>query len=160
MSGTKQGKKPSEYVIVAVIILVAVGVIGVGGFYQSEIFTYVGAQGWNLGQYESAAKSFVTAANSGDGDAVSKMLSPGMAQFKVTSKQGKLTGFHLPIGKDPVDVPFKKLCPTADASFTKPTLNPTAGDASVLIKFRTHTLDTHWKPGAGGPQLIFLAWGV
>jgi len=163
MTEEMDDKRPSrarEFLIMAIVIIVAVGAIAAGGFYRDEVTGYTRLRGWNTKPVLAATQQFLQAAAAGDSDGVAALTDLKSPDLDAVTKDGKLIAFRVTVGLTLTNVSLKKLAPDPNPELSEPHLTYTAGGrANVDATFKdAHRLLFQWDRRGGVWKVVGLSW--
>ena len=149
-----------QYVLMAIIIIIAIGGIAGFGFYGEEIGSFFRLQGWNLGAVTQKTREFVDAAAVGDGDKVASYLQPNNTMLKTVEQNGKLVAIMVPDYGGPAKRTLKQIAPTNQPQIGPPQLMPLDGGAvQVLVTYpKSHAVQIRWDRKEGGWKVVGMGW--
>src|SRR4051812_12195373 len=111
MVSERRRTRPGQYVLLAIVIIVVLGAILVGAYYQADIGTYLSLQGWNPAPAEQTVRSFIQSAAKQD-PAAKEYLDPDFV--KPVEADGKLTAVQVPGPAGPIKVPVDRVIPSPE----------------------------------------------
>jgi len=156
----KRKSRAGEYLLMAAIVIVAIGAIAGYGFYHEEIGGFMRLEGWNLQPVKEASREFVKAAAAGDGDQVAKMLATeNGASMTAVRRNGKLVAMKVPAYGGPVEKSLKELAPTDSPQIGAPKLVLVDnGQVFVSVSYPKSNLGIGWDRVGGAWKVTSLTW--